>query len=193
MPDVGDWPDTMSILAADLDLLTLDEDNQQDSQTVTTPAYGTHEHSPGCAPTVKRSSSDFHLGSQPLTRLFDLVPPDLIPPQIPPQVSAQFSLLSEPPISSTPSSFISSHHKSSSSTSTIRPSANQHLQLASGHNPRAFEFVPQAYPPLRSQFNQHPLETIPQVYHNPVDSTDKFQLSKYLPVVPPSSRLFEPH
>jgi hypothetical protein len=55
--------------------------------------------------------------------------------------------------------------------------------------------VPQAYPPpdFQSQFDQSPLETIPQAYHDPVNFADQFQPSKYLPAVPPPSKLFEFH
>ncbi|KAJ5283006.1 hypothetical protein N7497_001831 [Penicillium chrysogenum] len=180
MPKTGDWPATMSVLTADLDLLTLNEDTQQNSQTATTTVCDTDTQSPASAPALKKSDSDSDLGTQAPARFVAQVPPELIPPQIPPQVSAQVSAqVSQSPtssISSTPSSFIHSHHQSSSSTSTIRPSANQHLKLASGYNPGAIEFVPQAYrsPGLQSQFDQSPLETIPQV-HDPVDFADQFQ------------------
>ncbi|CAG7960199.1 unnamed protein product [Penicillium nalgiovense] len=175
--EMGDWPATMSLLAADFDLLDLNENTQNNSQTVA-PVCDTNTPSPGSAPTLKKSSSVSDLGSQDPARFLFQIPPDLIPPQIPPRVSAWISAqasaqvsLPSSPISSTPSSFIYSHHQSSSSTSTIRPSANQRLQLASGYNPGGKEFVPQAYFPLsfQSQFDQYPLETIPQVYHDPMD------------------------
>ncbi|KAJ5484268.1 Nucleotide-binding alpha-beta plait [Penicillium expansum] len=110
----------------------------------------------GCA-SLNNPSSDSTLGAQ--------YPAQASAPESAPV--STFPIHSPLPLA--PSSFISSHHQSSSSSSTIRPA--KHPKLAPGHSSESFEFVPQTYPPLgfQSQFYQYPFETVPQVYHNPVD------------------------
>ncbi|QQK44383.1 Nucleotide-binding, alpha-beta plait [Penicillium digitatum] len=161
MPELDEWHTTISLLAANLNLLILNEEAHPEPQTVS----GSHsrKHSPsriasGSSP-LNKSSSDSTLSSQSSAQASA--------PKVA-QVSSTFP--SHPPLPSTPSSLISSHHQSSSSSSTIHSPA-KNPQSAAGYSSNSFEFVPQTHPPLsfQPQFYQCPFETIPQIYHNPVD------------------------
>ncbi|CAI7650154.1 unnamed protein product [Penicillium glandicola] len=194
-----EWPATMSLLAADLELLTPHETARSEPQPVTATASDSREHSPaqiphGCSP-LKKSSSGSALGSQAFTQ------PSVLPSHLP-LSSPQSSLVSSPQ-----SSFVSSHHQSSSSTSTIRPakpvpakplpantlSSNTlptyPLNFTPGFYPGPFNFVPQVYSPLfQSQFYQRPPGFGPQVYHNPVDfAPQSYPTNVFEPAIFPSN------
>lgn len=171
MPELDEWHTTISLLAANLNLLILNEEAHPEPQTVS----GSHsrKHSPsriasGSSP-LNKSSSDSTLSSQSSAQASA--------PKVA-QVSSTFP--SHPPLPSTPSSLISSHHQSSSSSSTIHSPA-KNPQSAAGYSSNSFEFVPQTHPPLsfQPQFYQCPFETIPQIYHNPVDFARQLSPSKH--------------
>ncbi|CDM27316.1 hypothetical protein DTO013E5_4468 [Penicillium roqueforti] len=167
MPKFEDWPASISILAANVDLMSLNENSRPESPTVTTPVSESRKHSPGivddCS-SLKKSPSDC---TPALTQLSAQA---LV--EVPAQFTAQVSpLLSHPSLPSTPSS----SNRSSSSSSTIRPPPNRRLEFEPGFHPRPFEFVPQAYSPLslQSQSRRYPFETVS--HHNPIDLSGQFQ------------------
>ena len=194
MPKFGDWPAAITIQADDIDLMALNENSRPESPTVTTPVFESRKHSPSG---IADDCSSLKTSSSVFTQISAQVPAQL-PAQFPDQVSP---LLSHPSPPSTPSS---SHYRSSSSSSTIRPPSNRPLEFEPEFHPRPFEFIPQVYSPLglQSQSRRYPFETVPQLYHNPVDISGQFQPSKYLsasfvvisqPAIPPPVKLFEPH
>ncbi|KAJ5952900.1 Nucleotide-binding alpha-beta plait [Penicillium vulpinum] len=182
-PELDDWSTTVRKLVASLSTLTINETARTESQIVTDSTVtdsDNHKHPSsqiGNGDSLRKVSSDPTLGSQASGNL---------------PASSSY-----PSLSSVPSSFISSHHRSSYSSSTIHPPVSSSLPLhlpaksidpAPGPYPNPLKFRPQVDSALdhQTQVNQSqayhiPLESIPpRIYHNPLGLAPQWYKTRIL-------------